>query len=100
MGAHVMLAQLTRNPIWQIQEKEGEDLANALADVMEQYDIVVSAKAQAWVSLFAASLAVYGPRVYVMAQTKAQQSKAVREATVSRAMEAGDMQYAGMPVVN
>lgn len=62
-----------------IDSDEGKALAEAIANVAAEYEVVVNRKMMAWLGLLATAAGIYGPRALtVYAMTRAQkQSQAV-----------------------
>lgn len=75
-----MLALITKNPIWNINEKESMALAVALLDVMAHHQININPATLSYLKLIGAVVAVHGSRVMViqMAQKKAKQDEKER----------------------
>lgn len=74
-----------------IDKEESDLLANASANVMQQFDLTPDPKTQAIIGLVMACGTVYGPRVYMIRARMAQ------EAQEKRAGTAGVYDGAGMP---
>lgn len=75
MIVHAGLAGVTSTPEMVIDESEAEMLARASANVLEQFDLKPDPKTQAIVGLVLAAGTVYGPRVYLINQRKAQEKR-------------------------
>lgn len=75
-----MLALITKNPIWNITEKEATSLASALLDVMAYHQISINPATLAYIKLIGAIAAIHGSRVMViqMAAAKAKREEAAR----------------------
>jgi hypothetical protein len=69
VGYHEMLALLTKNQIWRITPEQGDNLAQALGDVAAQYSIKINPKALAWIKLTGVASAMYGPKLWIIANT-------------------------------
>jgi len=72
---HVGLAGVTENPELVIDQDEGLLLANATANVLEQFDLKPDPKTQAIIGLLMAAGTVYGPRAFMIKQRRAQQAR-------------------------
>lgn len=73
VGFHLIVAKLTKNPLFEISQNEGESLAQAIKDVMVFHHINISPSTIAYIKLIGALIAVYAPRVALtMAAMKAQ----------------------------
>lgn len=57
------MASVLQVPELRLEEDESEKLGNAMQNVLAQYDVVVSPKAQAWIGAAMVAGAVYGPHV-------------------------------------
>jgi len=79
---HVGFAGITDNPELAIDEDEARMLANAGANVLEQFDLKPDPKTQAIVGLVIAAGTVYGPRAYMISARKAQ-ARAERKANAA-----------------
>lgn len=58
-----------------IDQSEGDLLAKATADVLDQFDITPDPKTQAIIGLIMACGTVYGPRAYLYAARKGQEKQ-------------------------
>lgn len=81
-GFHLMAAQLLKNPLLEITDKEAKQLASALKDIMAVHSINVSPSTLAYAKLIGAVGMIYGPRVAMMTAAKAAERKAKENATV------------------
>lgn len=75
VGAHQMLAVITKNPIWAIDDKAAEALANALMDVMSHHSINVNPATLAYMKLIGIAAAIYGPKIMVVKMQNDQKKK-------------------------
>lgn len=83
VGVHKLLAALTKQPIVAVTEAEGEALACACADIIEEYGLAMSRRALLWCNLISAVAIVYGPRVAMamaVAKNKRQENKPLKNA--------------------
>lgn len=78
IGMHLIASKLLRAPELVIGEPEAKTLAKAIKAVMAQYSINISPKAMAFYQLMAAASVVYGPRAFMIANRKAQETRAKR----------------------
>ncbi len=60
---HAILASVLQVPELKLEEEECSKLGSALQNVLSQYDVVVSPKAQAWIGAAMVAGAVYGPHI-------------------------------------
>jgi hypothetical protein len=68
-----MLAAVTKNPLWEISDKEGKVLAESLKNIMQYHSINISPVYMAYIQLFGVVMGIYGPRLaIVMAANKAE----------------------------
>lgn len=65
MGVHSSLAAMTKNDLWELTEDEASKLAEALAKVQAEYNLVLTPKQQAWLQLMGVAGSVYGSRLGV-----------------------------------
>lgn len=66
-----MLALLTKNQLWMIDESAAKNLAVALRDVMSFHAININPATLAYVKLIAVCAAIYGPKLLMLnAMTK------------------------------
>lgn len=72
---HVGLASVSKAPEFEIDKAESDMLANATVNVLQEFDIRPDPKAEAIFGLIVACGTVYGPRVFLMRQRKAEESK-------------------------
>lgn len=73
VGVHKMLAAITKNPLWEISDKEAKTLAEALKNIMAFHSINIAPQYLAYFQLMAAVATIYGPRLaLVMAANKAE----------------------------
>lgn len=63
VGVHNLLAVLTKEPMLAITTEEGDALASACADIIEEYGLAMSRRALLWGNLVGAVAIVYGPKV-------------------------------------
>lgn len=70
MGAHQMIALVTKNPIWIISEKEASALAKALVDVMAYHSIDINPATLAYVKLIGAIAMIHGSRFMMLQKQK------------------------------
>ena len=63
MGLHMMGAEFTKQPHWELSEKEAQEIGRATAQLQAQYGIDVDPKMQAWINFAAVIGMAYGPRV-------------------------------------
>lgn len=70
VGVHKLLATLTNNPVVAITDTEGEALANAAADIIEEYQLAVSRRAILWGNLIGACGLIYGPKIMVAMKSR------------------------------
>jgi hypothetical protein len=94
---HQIGAALAGVPEIALDEKEAEFLARDVLNVIEQYDIVIDPKTQAWISLAMTASAIYFPHYLVFIARK----KAEREGLLRRAQgfDAGrERAFEGVPV--
>lgn len=63
VGVHKLLSVLTKEPAVAISEPEGEALACACADIIEEYGLAMSRRALLWGNLIGAVSIVYGPKL-------------------------------------
>jgi hypothetical protein len=67
-----MLAVALKEPLIAIESDEAKMLAKAVIEVGKAYTVNIDPRVLAWVNLFGAGVAVYGPRVFMItAQRKA-----------------------------
>lgn len=62
-GAHQMLALVSKNPIWVIDSKAAESLAQSLLDVMSHHSINVNPATISYMKLIGVCAAIYGPKL-------------------------------------
>lgn len=67
-GVHAMLALVTKNPVWNIEEKAAESLAAALLDVMSHHSINIDPASMAYMKLAGVCAMIYGPKLLVLKQ--------------------------------
>lgn len=70
VGIHKLLATLTNQPMIAITDTEGEALANAVADIIEEYQLSVSKRAILWGNLIGACGIIYGPKVMIAMKSR------------------------------
>lgn len=58
-----------------IDQEEGELLATASVNMMQQFDIAPDPKTQAIIGMIMATATVYGPRIYMIRARLAQEAK-------------------------
>lgn len=66
VGVHAILASVTANPIWQINDSEAAQLATAIEGIAAQYDLEVNPKVAATLNFAFVAATIYGPRIYLM----------------------------------
>lgn len=76
IGAHKILAAFTKNPMWEISDKEARTLAESLKNIMQYHSISIDPKKLVWIQFAFVVLGIYGPRLGIMLAAK----KAEREA--------------------
>lgn len=81
-GGHMLVATLTKNPIWMIDGDEAKMLAKALLDVMAQHSISIDPKNLAYIKLLGAILMIHGGRLLAMQMKAAKEKKAEADRTV------------------
>ncbi len=69
------IANITGTPELMIDQEEGKLLAQATANLLEQFDLKPDPKIQAVIGLVMAAGTVYGPRAYMIRVRKAQEAK-------------------------
>lgn len=72
---HLGLANITNTPELVIDADESKLLANATANLLEQFDLKPDPKIQALIGLVMAAGTVYGPRAFMIRQRKLQEAK-------------------------
>jgi hypothetical protein len=77
MILHSGIAAIAKAPELEIDKDESDLLANATANVLDQFDLKPDPRAEAIVGLIIAASTVYGPRVYLMRQRKQAAKNAV-----------------------
>lgn len=80
MILHSGIAAITKAPEFEIDKEESDLLANATANVLEQFDLKPDPRAEAIVGLIVAASTIYGPRVYLMRQRKQTARNAIVDA--------------------
>jgi hypothetical protein len=70
-GVHLGLAMLLKNPIFQLQENESEDLAVAIKEVLQYHEITINPRLMAYGELIAVSAAIYAPRIIISINSSA-----------------------------
>ena len=68
---HLGIANFTNSPEMIIDKDEGNLLANATVNVLDQFDIHPDPKMQAIFGLIIASGSVYGPRIFLINKRRA-----------------------------
>lgn len=66
-GFHAILAKLSKNDLWNITKDEAVKLAKSIKEVMKLHKITIPSKYMVYGNLFAVSMAIYGPRLAIMA---------------------------------
>lgn len=99
VGLHKMLAVATGVPEFEINEAEGQALAEAMDAVASEYDIAVSGKAAAMLQLIGTAGLVYYPRVSSIAsKVKAKKAAAqMQEQMQGDASHTPPEDYSGGP---
>jgi hypothetical protein len=67
---HVGIATATKTPEMVLDDSEASLLANATANVLEQFDIRPDPKIEAIIGLIMAAGSIYGPRMYLISERK------------------------------
>lgn len=67
---HVGLAAVTKTPELELDDKEAASLANAVGNVMTEFDITPDPKIQAVLGLVTVSGMIYGPRIYMIRERR------------------------------
>lgn len=67
---HVGIATATKTPEMVLDDQEASLLANATANVLEQFDIRPDPKIEAIIGLIMAAGSIYGPRLYLINERK------------------------------
>lgn len=80
MILHSGIAAIAKAPEFEIDKEESDLLANATANVLDQFDLKPDPRAEAIVGLIVAASTIYGPRVYLMRQRKQAAKNAVVDA--------------------
>lgn len=70
VGAHAILANLTKNPLLNISQKEAESLALAIKNLLVFHKISLSPSTVAYIQFIGACLAIYGPRLMIIVAAK------------------------------
>jgi hypothetical protein len=83
-GAHKFCAILTGIPLVEINASEADQMAGALCDVAQYYDLPVNGKTLAWIQLAATLGMIYGTRLYAYRGWKAAMIRAAMEADANR----------------
>ena len=78
MGFHMILVKLTKNPIWEISKDEAIKLAKSVKEVMALHQIKIPAKYMVYGNLFAVGMAIYGPRLAILAMQQKAASDAAK----------------------
>ncbi len=85
VGVHAILASVTGNPIWQINDNEAAQLAASIEGIAAQYDLEVNPKIAATLNFVFVTATIYGPRIYLMREmAKQTQPKPVKQQNVPR----------------
>ncbi len=80
VGVHAILASVTGNPIWQINDNEAAQLAASIEGIAAQYDLEVNPKVAATINFAFVAATIYGPRIYLMREmAKQAQPKPVKQ---------------------
>lgn len=80
-GAHAMLAMVTKNPVWAIDEKAAETLAQSLIDVMSHHSININPATVSYMKLIGVCAAIYGPKLLTL-KMQADQKKREQNNTI------------------
>lgn len=75
VGAHKMLALVTKNALWIISEKEALALATAMLDVMKYHAINIDPANLAYLKLMGVILMVHGTRLFTIMQMKKKEAE-------------------------
>jgi len=82
VGVHAIIASVTGNPIWQINDNEAAQLAASIEGIAAQYDLEVNPKIAATLNFAFVAATIYGPRIYLMREmAKQTQPKPVKQQT-------------------
>lgn len=65
VGVHTIGASIVKDPTWELSEDEAKKLAEGLANVQAQYDMVLDPKTEAWIKLMGIAGSIYGPRIVI-----------------------------------
>lgn len=73
VGVHKMLAAVTKNPLWEISDKEARSLAESLKNIMQYHSISIDPAKLVWIQFLFICAGIYGPRVaIILAANKAE----------------------------
>jgi len=75
VGAHKLIAIVTQQPIIEIETAEGEQLAKAIADIVDEYGFAASKRAILWGNLVATVGIIYGPKLFMLRAAMAQRKQ-------------------------
>jgi len=78
-GIHSVLVVVTKDDLFELTDDEIKSLAEALANVQDQYDLRLDPKTQAWLELAGIGAAIYGPRIATKVLMSARKPKEVEE---------------------
>lgn len=83
-GVHMLLAkmvpiQFQGKLLLEIDERESQQLATAIADVCKEYNLEIGGKVGAGFQLIATVAMIYGPRIYIVQQMKLQAQRAAAQ---------------------
>lgn len=85
-GLHIVVSQMTGIPELQIQEAEGQMLAQSIVNVCDQYDLAIDGKTGAFIQLIGVAGIVYAPRFmhFRSRMAKAEQEKKASNSAASQ----------------
>jgi len=78
VGIHSIIAAMTGNPIWNINDSEAGQLAASIEGIAAQYDLEVNPKVAAMLNFAFVATTIYGPRIYLMREM-AKQAQPVKQ---------------------
>lgn len=78
MFVHMGLAAFTDFENWKLKKEESDSLANSIANVMNEFDMTPDPRFAAVAGLITTAGMIYGPRVYLYREFKAEKRKQKR----------------------
>jgi len=69
-GIHAMAAIALEAKEFAISEDESKQIAKALVNVQQHYEMTISPETMAWINLGMVAASIYGPRTYIVINRK------------------------------